>query len=112
MFVHSQPKSRMGLITVAITLALVIAMSFPLPAQALVQKTDYKNCSPNVVNIRSFTTGVTKHYAPTGTLRATFNNFSSWDDDYTHLSLSATWWKVTTDGLLSDPGTYAYCTGV
>lgn len=100
-------KTRATVWLVVVMLATLIAA----PAHALVEKSGSKNCGGNYVAITSYSTGETKHYAPSTTWLQTYQNFGSWIQRTTATFLSNTSWRVTTNGSLSDSGTYAFCWG-
>lgn len=77
---------------------------------ALVSKTGSINCSPNNMGVTSYAVGHVHHYIPTSTLYNQYNN-STWQSRSDATFLTSASWKVTSDGSLSDPGTYDYCWG-
>lgn len=100
-------KTRATVWLVLVMLVTLIAA----PAHALVEKSGSINCGGNYVAVRSYSTGETKHYAPSATHVQTYQNGGSWLVRVTTTFLSNTSWKATTNGSLSDSGTYAFCWG-
>ena len=95
---------------ILITLVVVLVMAVPAMAAS---ESGSKTCSLGQVALRGETTGLTKFYVP---------NDSSWDKRVDHGTIlrvsyyvsgySSNTWKVSTNGYLYGPGTYAYCSGI
>lgn len=94
-----------------LALMILLLMTLGSPVHALVQESGNINCGGNYVAVRSYSTGTTKHYAPSSTQIGTYSNGGSWLVRVTSTFLSNTSWKVTTTGALDDAGTYAFCYG-
>lgn len=100
-------KTRATIPLVLVILMMLIAA----PAQALVEKSGNQNCGGNYVAVRSLGTNVVKHYAPTGTQIAVWDNGDNFIVRNATTLLHSTSWKVTSTGSLNNPGTYAWCWG-
>jgi hypothetical protein len=97
-----------GVMSVVAAFAVVLAST---PAHALVSKSGSESCSSiyKGVGVRSYGTGEIKHYTPSGTLRATFQNPEVPLARFSETTILSATWKVTSDGWLNNPGTYSYC---
>jgi hypothetical protein len=96
--------------TIWLVLVMLVILIAP-PAYALVEDSGSINCGGNYVAVRSYSTGETKHYAPSTTHLQTYQNGGSWLVRVTTTLLNNTSWRVTTNGSLNDSGTYAFCWG-
>lgn len=96
---------------VVVIVLILVTVVVAAPAFALVEKSGFKDCGANNVAVRSLGTQTVRHYAPTGTLIAVFNNGASENVRITTTLYTSTSWKVTSTGSLNDSGTYAWCWG-
>jgi hypothetical protein len=90
--------------------ALVVLSAAPAMADA---ETGTKNCAGiGTISVRSYSTGTVRHYVDQYDWEYTAVNGSTWTVRYNYEPDVNNTWRVTTDGLLNFPGTYAYCSGV
>lgn len=100
-------------LTVLVTVILLV-MAIATPAMAVVSKHGTKNCGDNLVGIRSYSIGYTIHNVSA----PSFYNTGVWNNGPFLVRRSATnhysvdWNVYVYGGVLDDPGTYAYCTGI
>jgi hypothetical protein len=96
---------------IAVIALLAVLMAVPTAAWAQ-EESGSKSCTGGFeVTVRSESSGITRHYAPTGVWRHTWDNGMAMINRYTDTGDASTSWKVTTTGLLDYNDTYAYCTG-
>lgn len=87
--------------------ALVVLWAVPAMAAS---EQGYKDCSSGLtVWLTSETTGTTRHYAPSGTLRETFYNGVFLQRRTSATGFNNTTWKITTDGYLDGAKTFPWC---
>lgn len=99
---------------IATVVALIAVLSLPVVAHAAVYEFGVRSCGDRFVGIRSNSTQVTTHFV----LEPYYYTTGSWDNGATwKVRTSATghknnveWGVEVVGGLLSDSGTYGYCT--
>lgn len=94
-------RKRLGAIFVVMALFM---LAFAPAAQAATYGPYTTNCGSNYVKVYSYARYQVKHYYPSGTLKATFDNSGGYQHRDTHTGSHSISWKVTaTDAILIGP---------
>lgn len=101
-------RKRLGVIMVALA---AFTFAFAPTAMAATYGPYTTNCGSNYVKVYSYARYEVKHYYPSGTLQAIFDNMNGYQHRDTHTGAHSTSWKVTADDaiLIGPSETHVAC---
>lgn len=94
---------------VVLCVAISVIMSMSTVALAIPTDSGSINCGGNYIAVRSCGLGKVRHYVPSSTQVASWDN-NTWQHRSNATTISSSSWKVTAGTALAEP-TYAFCWG-